>query len=312
VRIALNNRWLAWRNLHFHSSLAGLQRLIARPWATAFTVLVLGFALALPLLFFLVYDNARTLSGNLREAREITVFLKPTLNARAANALASEVRARSDVAAVVVRTPEQGLAEFRQLSDFGAALDALQDNPLPSVLVITPRGNDMADNPPLVGTLKADTTRVDLVQYDAAWRHKLSDILHFSERLVIVIAALLALVTTLVIGNTVRMDIQTRSEEIAVMQLVGASNGFVRRPFLYIGAWYGVFGSLLSLLLIAIVELALAEPIRQLLDVYAHSFSLHGIGVMNVLATIGMGAVLGWLGAWVATARHLRAGRPQR
>jgi len=299
-----------WRDQHFFSFFSSLGRLAARPWATVLTVLVLGFALALPLLFFLVFDNARTLSGGLREAREISAFLKPALDTQAADALAGELRRRDDVADVLVRTPEQGLAEFRQLSGFGEALDVLKTNPLPSVLVVTPRAQGDVDNPPLVTELKADA-RVDLVQYDAAWRRKLSDILHFAERMVAVIAALLASATLLVIGNTVRMDIQARSEEISVMQLIGASDGFVRRPFLYTGLWYGLLGGLFALLIVGVVEFALAAPLANLSESYGHRFTLHGIDAPSALAVVLASVLLGWLGAFVATARHLAAGLPQ-
>lgn len=303
-------RVAGWRDQHFYSFFSSLGRLAARPWATALTVLVLGFALALPMLFFLVFDNARELSGGLREAREITAFLKPALDTKAASALSSELRKRADVADVLVRTPEQGLADFRQLSGFGEALDVLPENPLPTVLVVTPRMQGDLENPPLVADLKTDA-RVDLVQYDAAWRRKLSDILHFGERIVAVIAALLALATLLVIGNTVRMDIQARSEEISVMQLIGASNGFVRRPFLYAGLWYGLLGGVLALVIVGVVELALAGPLAQLLDSYGNRFALHGVGVPLALTVALASALLGWLGAFVATARHLAAGHSQ-
>jgi cell division transport system permease protein len=310
TRTPLRGRLAAWRNQHFYSFFSSLGRLVARPWATGLTVLVLGFALALPLLFWLVFDNARELSGGLREAREVTAFLKPGTDAKVADTLAGELRKRADVADVLIRTPEQGLAEFRQLSGFGEALDALQANPLPTVLVVTPHESSGTDNPAVVGDLKADA-RVDLVQYDAAWRRKLSGILHFGERVVAVVAALLALATLLVIGNTVRMDIQARSAEISVMQMIGAGNGFVRRPFLYAGLWYGLLGSVFALLLVAAVELSLAEPIGRLLDSYAHRFTLHGVGVAAAFVVVAASALLGWLGAYVVTARHLAAGRPQ-
>ncbi|MET0226132.1 MAG: permease-like cell division protein FtsX [Dokdonella sp.] len=303
-------RLAGWRDQHFFSFFSSLGRLAARPWATVLTVLVLGFALALPLLFFLVFDNARALSGGLREAREISAFLKPALDVQAAGTLAGELRRRSDVAGVLVRTPEEGLAEFRQLSGFGEALDVLKTNPLPSVLVVTPRVQGDVENPPLVAELKADA-RVDLVQYDAAWRRKLSDILHFAERMVAVIAALLALATLLVIGNTVRMDIQARSEEISVMQLIGASDGFVRRPFLYTGLWYGLLGGVFALLIVGAVEFSLAAPLANLSESYEHRFTLQGVDAPSALAVVLASALLGWLGAFVATARHLAAGLPQ-
>lgn len=313
VRLPWRQRFTAWRAQHAQAFRSSLGRLAAKPWATAMTLLVLGFALALPLLFFLVFNNARELSGGLREAREITAFLKPELDAKTAATLADELRNRPDVASVLIRTPEQGLAEFRQLAGFGEALDSLQGNPLPSVLVVVPRTinlTDNTDNPQLIGLLKADP-RVDFVQYDAAWRRKLTDILHFGERVVIVIAGLLALATLLVIGNTVRMDIQSRSEEISVMQLIGASNAFVRRPFLYAGLCYGVFGSWVALLVVFAVELALAEPVERLIDSYAHRFSLGGIDAGVACILVCAAALLGWLGAFVATTRHLAAGKPQ-
>jgi cell division transport system permease protein len=302
-------RMAAWRDQHFYSLFSSLGRLAARPWATALTVLVLGFAIALPLLFFLVFDNARALSGGLREAREVTVFLNPSLDMTAASALAGELRARPDVADVLLRTPEQGLAEFRQLSGFGDALDVLQGNPLPSVLVVTPRAQGNVENPPVVGDLASDA-RVDLVQYDAAWRRKLSDILRFGERIVAVIAGLLALATLLVIGNTVRMDVQARSEEISVMQLIGASDGFVRRPFLYAGLWYGLLGGAFALLIVGVIEIALAAPLGNLIESYGNRFVPHGVDVAAALAVIVGSALLGWFGAFIATARHLSAGLP--
>ena len=301
----------AWRDQHLFSFFSSLGRLSARPWATSLTVLVLGFALALPLLFFLVFDNARELSGGMRAAREVTAFLKPALEPAQASALADELRQRADVAAVLLRTPEQGLAEFRQLSGFGEALDVLDDNPLPIVLVVTPRTTDDVDNPPLVGELKSDA-RVDLVQYDVAWRRKLSGILDFGERVVVITTVLLALASLLVIGNTVRMDIQSRSEEISVMQLIGASNGFVRRPFLYSGLWYGLLGSALALAIVVCVQLALAAPLGRLLQSYGDRLSLSGIDGVTAGVVVAASMLLGWVGALVATARHLGAGRPQR
>jgi cell division transport system permease protein len=120
-----------------------------------------------------------------------------------------------------------------------------------------------------------------------------------------VLAALLALAVLLVIGNTVRLDILGRAEEIEVMQLLGASAGFVRRPFLYAGFWYGLFSAALALLVVALVEWTLAAPLQTLVASYDHRFSVRGLGVVVALGTLGAGAVLGWCGAWLATWRHL-------
>ena len=304
-------RLSAWRQSHRDGIVASLRRLVARPWATLLTVLVIGIALALPLLFHVVLDNARQLAGGLREAREITVFLQPSADAAKANAFAETLRARADVAAVTVRTPEQGLAEFRQLSGFAEALDVLEHNPLPSVLVVTPRHADADSSTALLVALKADA-RTDMVQYDAAWRQRLAAVLRFGERAMLALLALLAVATLLIVGNTVRMDIQGRAEEIAVSQLIGANDAFVRRPFLYSGMWYGLLGGLLALAAVGLIESTLAEPARQLLASYQNRFDLLGFGSVEALAVIGTGIVLGWLGAWVVSTGHLRAGRAGR
>lgn len=305
----MGERLAAWRDQHLYGLFSSLGRLATRPLASALTILVLGFALTLPLLFWLGFDNARELSGGLRQAREVTVFMKPATDPKTASAFADELRQRADVADVLLRTPEQGLAEFRQLAGFDTALDILPDNPLPSVVVVTPRELPNVDNPPMITELKADR-RVDLVQYDAAWRRKLSDILGFGERMLAILAALLAAATLLVIGNTVRMDIQARSEEVSVMQLIGASNGFIRRPFLYAGLWYGLLGALFALAVVSLAGLALAEPLGRLLDSYQHDFGLRGIGIGAALVVVASGALLGWLGAFGVVTRHLAAGRP--
>ncbi|MEP6881194.1 MAG: permease-like cell division protein FtsX [Dokdonella sp.] len=309
-RRSLRTRWNAWTRQHRQSFRASLSRLVARPWSTALTILVMGIALALPLLLFVLLDNARALSGGLREAREFTVFLDTKQDAAGAQRFADDLRKRADVLDVVLRTPEQGLAEFRQLSGFSEALDVLDDNPLPSVIVITPRLDPSAAEPPLLAELKADS-RVDMVQYDAEWRKRLSALLGFGERAMLALMVLLGLATLLVVGNTVRMDIQGRAEEIAVVQLMGAGDGFIRRPFLYAGFWYGVLGGVLAVLAVAMVELSVREPLLELLASYQNRFSLHGFGWRDAMMVISASALLGWLGAWIVSTRHLFAGRPK-
>lgn len=298
-----------WREQHLYSLFSSLGRLAARPWATTLTVLVMGLALALPLLFAVLLDNAHMFSGGWQDARDVTVFLKPDIASTTAEALAEKLRMRTDVAAVRYKTPEEGLAEFRQMSGFAEALDVLQYNPLPNVLVVTPREIAGAEAPPVLLAAQAEPD-VDLVQYDAAWRRRLSAILGLAERGVGVLAALLAVGALLVIGNTIRLDIDARREEIEIMQLVGANDGFVQRPFLYAGIWYGLLGGAVALAVVFAVELALAGPAGRLLDSYQHRFVLEGIAPRLVLAIPLVSAALGWFGALLATTRHLAGGRP--
>jgi len=303
-------RLRAWREQHVQSFRSSWKRLAARPGATGLTLLVMSLALSLPLLLWLALDNARGLGGSLDDARALSVFLKPEVDAQAAAAFAETLRARKDVARVEIKTPEQGLEEFRQQSGFADALKVLRSNPLPTVLIATLRADGLQHDkaPALVGELEHEA-QVDLVQYDALWRQRLDAILAFVARATAVIAALLALAALLVVGNTVRLDIQGRADEIGVVQLLGASDAFVRRPFLYTGLWYGAMSGVLALLLIGAVQLLLAAPLQQLAASYDHRFSVHGLSVPGMLGLIGASALLGWAGAWIATSRHLALAR---
>jgi len=302
----------AWREQHLYGLFSSLGRLAERPWATALTLAVMSLAMALPLLFWLLLDNARQLNGSVEDARTVSAFLKPNLDAATVQALAQRLRERADVVAVQVKSPEQGLAEFRDQSGFADAFKVLHYNPLPAVLTVTPRSDASAVDAALVlvAELGADPA-VDLVQYDVQWRQRLNAILALAAHAAAVLAGLLALAALLVVGNTVRLDIQGRRDEITVMQLLGANDGFVRRPFLYTGFWYGAFAAVLALALIGIVEWTLAAPLAQLTASYEHRFDVHGLALSGAAGVLGAGALLGWLGAWLAASRHITLGQPQ-
>ncbi len=149
------------------------------------------------------------------------------------------------------------------------------------------------------------------MQYDALWRQRLDAILAFTARLAGVLAVLLGLAALLVVGNTVRSDIAARSEEISVVQLLGADRAFVRRPFLYTGLWYGALAGWVALILIGTIEIALSAPLGQLAASYGGRFAIHGLSIVQALALLGTSIVLGWTGAWIATSRQLTLGHPQ-
>jgi len=301
----------AWREQHLYSFFSSLGRLAARPWATGLTLAVLSLALALPLLFWLLLDNASDLGGHIDDARAISVFLKADVDANAANTLAERLRGDAQVGGVVVKSPEQGLEEFRSRAGFADALKVLHYNPLQALLIVSPRPTlAAAATTALAEQLRADAA-VDLVQYDAQWRQRLSAILRLAERGAAVLAGLLALAALLIVGNTVRLDIQGRAEEIAVMQLLGADDGFVRRPFLYTGLWYGMFAGVVSLMLIITVEAVLAAPLAQLTASYDHRFDVHALPASAMLAALGASIALGWFGAFIAASRHIALGQPR-
>ena len=294
-----------WWGHHLHSIAFSLGRALRKPWATLLTVLVMALALALPLGLSVALDNLSQLAGTVQQSRDIDVFLKPDIDVAAARTLAEGLRKRGDVAGILVRTPDEGLAELRERGGLAEAIDALGENPLPSLLVVTPKGDDA-----LLATSLQGMSQVDLVRRDAQWRQRLDGWLRFGTRLVQVLALLLGLGALLVVGNTVRLDIQSRREEIGVLQLLGASDGFIRRPFLYLGAWYGLAAGAIALGLLIACGLALRGPLSALSASYGSHFVLSGLDVGRAGLVLLGTTLLGWLGAGLVTGHFLRQTRP--
>ena len=299
----------AWLDHHGYSIVASLGRLLRKPWATLLTVGVMAVALALPLGLWLVLGNMARLGGEVRESRDIAVFLKMDVDAAKAEAVAAAVRARSDVARVELVTPAQALEQLRARLDLADAIDALGADAaraaLPSVLRVSPKGDELL----LADSLKT-LPEAERVQHDAVWRERLDAWLRFGGRAVLVLAALLGLGALLVVGNTVRLDIQSRREEIGVLQLLGARDGFIRRPFLYLGAWYGLAAGALALGLLTLAAWALRAPLADLAAAYGSRFALAGFAPPVLAGVIVGAALLGWFGAGLVTGHFLRQTRP--
>ena len=294
-----------WLDQHLYSVVSSLGRAVRRPWATLLTVGVMAVAFALPLGLWLALQNVGHFAGDVQQSREIDLFLTPETPVARAQALAETLRARDDVASVEVRTPDQGLADFRQRSGLADSLDLLDGNPLPALLVVVPEGDEAR----LVAALEA-LPETDLLQHDAAWRERLTGWMGFGERLTWVLAALFGLGALLVVGNTVRLDIQSRREEIGVLQLLGASDGFIRRPFVYLGAWYGLAAGALALGLLTLAALALRDPLAALARSYGSPFALSGLDSLGAALVVLAATIVGWLGAWLVTGHFLRQTRP--
>jgi cell division transport system permease protein len=275
------------------------------------TMGVIAVALALPLFLSLLLHNARSATGNWNEAYDLSVYLDKKAGTGRVQSLAKQLRQRGDVAAVRVITAEQALAEFRSDSGFGSALDALGENPLPDTLVVTPTLT--ASTPRGTESLKtaiAGLADVQTVQIDTDWVKRLHALLDLLRRIVLITGGLLGLGIVLIVSNTIRLDILNRRAEIEVMKLVGASDGFARRPFLYTGIWYGLGGGLLALMLVAVASTVLARPVAQLAFLYGSAFSLQGLKMVAALAVLGLSVGLSWLGSWLAATRHIRAIEP--
>ena len=297
---------------HLQALLGSLGRLARSPLATLLTVLVIALALALPGALRLFVANAQAATGNFAGAVDVSVFLKTDVPLERARQLAQAAQQRADVASVTVIPADKGLEDFRSYSGFGAALAALKENPLPHVLHLRPRAG-ASSAAALEGLRRylAAWPEVELVQVDSEWVLRFNAILELLGRVLLIAAVLLGLGVLAVVGNTVRLEIQARRAEIEVTKLVGGSNAFVRRPFLYTGALYGLGGALLAWGILAVTLLVLHEPVARLARLYGSRFELQGLAPEDVGVLLGAGLVLGWLGAWLSAARHLRSIEPR-
>ncbi len=301
-------RVASWQEHHGWSAAASLRRLASRPLGSLLTIAVMGLALALPLAFYLLLGNVQKLGEALGQSQAVSVFMQPGQSEQQAQLLAKQLGDRPEVAAVTMKTPQQGMDELAKMQGFSTgALQTLGDNPLPYVLQLQPRdGLDAAAIERLVSDVR-ELHNVDLVRVTAAPGGKRLDaLLGVGNRAVLVLASLLALAALLVVGNTVRVDIASRSEEIGVLLLVGASGAFVRRPYLYAGIWYGLFSGILAALLAVLIEFALADPVAQLSQAYDGKLQVGGLPLWLLLAVPLAAAVLGWLGARLVSAWQLR------
>lgn len=310
-RRTLGQLFSAYLAHHRQTLLDGLRRLGRHPLATSMTVAVIGIALALPAGALVLVNNARGLSVGWQGTARISLFLKTGLSDDAVQQLADAVRAHTGVAAVQVISAQQSLADFQQRSGFNDTLSLLGANPLPAVLVIQP--TEVDTGPAAAQQLAqsfAALPQVDQVRMDVQWLKRLQAILALLHRGVLIVAVLLAIAVVLIVGNTIRLEIENRRAEIEVSKLLGATDRFIRRPFLYHGAWYGLAGGVLAWILVLIGLALMGGPMGQLASLYGSPFSLSGLGVNGVLGLLLIGIVLGWLGSWLAVARHLRAIEP--
>jgi cell division transport system permease protein len=294
------------------SFLASLGQLLRSPLATILTVAVIGTALALPEGLYVLTRNLETLSSGWEQTAAMSLFLRPKVTVAQGQQLALRLRARADIQDVRLITPDQALQELRNYSGFAQAVDQLATNPLPVVLALRPtRGVVSSDR---IETLRQDLSRLpeaDFVRVDSAWISRFDAILGLVQRGVVLLAGLLALAVLLVIGNTIRLEIQNRRDEIQVMELVGATPSFIRRPFLYIGAWYGLLGALLAWILVTVAVSLLQGPVSTLATLYRTHFPLSGVGPLELLDMLGSGVLLGLLGSWLSVGRHLATVEPR-
>ncbi|HKM15237.1 MAG TPA: permease-like cell division protein FtsX [Marinospirillum sp.] len=303
-KVNTSDRIKAWRRHHLSVAVDSLTRLLATPFGSLMTWAVIAIALSLPVGLYVFLNNAQLVSSNWDGSAQISLYLKENVQESAGQNLTKTLQMDGEIAETRYLSREQTLAEFKEFSGFGEALDYLDENPLPPVIIVRPAISGINNQTALVGRLQA-LPEVEEAQLDLAWVKRLYHIMELGQRTIAALGFLLGLAVLLVIGNTIRLAIENRRQEIVVVKLIGATDAFVRRPFLYTGIWYGLGGGLLSWVLVNASLYWLDAPVRSLASAYASDFNLIGLTLQDSLLLLIASTLLGWLGAWIAVGRHL-------
>lgn len=288
-----------------------LGQLWRTPMSLFMTAAVIGIALALPTGLHILLQNAQTVSGGWDGAAKISLFLKKATSDEQAQKLTNKLKSLAEIAEVEFISREKGLAEFKDRTGYGDAINALDDNPIPHLIVVTPSlQHSNAEQMEALAKQMRTYKEVEFVQLDQEWVQRLYAIMDIVSQAVIILGFMISLAVLLVVGNTIRLAIQNRRDEIVIVKLIGGTDAFIRRPFLYTGFWYGLIGGLIALILVYIALLLMSSPVERLAGLYQAPFSLHKMDFGTIITILGLSIGLGLGGSWLAVGRHLREIEP--
>ena len=295
---------IAW--LSHHQGLFGetLREIMGNPFSTLMTWVVIGIALGLPLIFYVVLQNLSTVSEGWGSQPKIAIYLSQDATLSEGEALAKDIRQREDVQKTVFIPSSRALREFQENSGFGDVLSTLDRNPLPHLIEVVPLSSDPIHSNKLL-SIWGTNPLIDQVVFDLQWLERLFALLTLAERSVTALAILLGLGVMLVMGNTIRLAIESRRQEIEIIKLVGGSDAFVRRPFLYLGFWYGLGGSITALVLTQLSLYFLSSPVEMLAQSYRDDFALEGPSFIGNFSLLIAGSVLGVIGSGFSVLKQL-------
>jgi cell division transport system permease protein len=300
-----------WLTCHASTAVGALGRLSRQPFASLMIILVISVTLALPAAINVVVKNVQSVSGSWNNALDFSVYLRQDISVSEAEGLSRLLRQRADIETVELITADQALAEFKQQSGFGEALDQLSGNPLPHALIVRPGPGNTSASLILLQEEINNLPETDLVQVDTEWVQRFHAILDIVRQAIAIGSVLLGIAIVVIIGNTIRLDIENRRDEIEVTKLIGASNAFVRRPFLWTGFWYGLLGGTVALLLVQYGLYLLKGPVSRLAGLYQGNISVASLSVAESSVILGSAVFLGLFASWVTAARHMRRIEPR-
>ncbi len=302
----------AYRDHHAHALFSSLGRLVTTPFTTIMTIAVLAISIALASGFYIMVINVQQLTADLESSNQISLFLKDNVSNEDASDLADDIRKNSSVQSVKIISKEQALAEFKTYSGFGAAIDVLEKNPLPIVLQVFPKNTlqDKQQLENLFNTVKK-FNEVDYAQVDMQWVERLQSMVEVACRGTVLFSFMIGLGVLFIIGNTIRLELHNRRDEIMISKLVGATNSFIRRPFLYTGFWIGFISGVSAWFIVAILMLILRQPVEKLSGLYEGDLHLIFLSVTDTLALLAISSLLGIFSSWAVLLFQLRHTRPE-
>ncbi len=310
-RNSLIRRILTLPIRHLQQAVGSLGDLWRTPFTSVMTVFVLGISLALPATLHLFVKNAQQVSEQWDSASQITLFLKLSINEKSAQNLVKRISLYPEVASVHYISAAQALKEFKILSGFGQSLAYLDKNPLPATLLVTPTQRASQAHAANELLIKLQQEReVEQGKLDLEWLTRLEAMAQLIKDIVTGVALLLCLSVVLIVGNTIRLAILNQKEAIAVMKLVGATDSFIQRPFLYSGIWYGIFGGLLSWLAVSLLAQYLTSAISNLTNLYQSNFQLQGLAINEAFSLIAFAVLLGLVGSYISVRKHIHTIEP--
>ncbi len=296
---------------HIQHAMASLGELWRNPISSVMTMAVLGVSLSLPAALQVLVKNAETITQSWNSAAEISLFVDEGRSEKSIQSLITRLKVYPEVAEVNYINRDQALEEFQRLSGFGEALSYLDSNPLPAVVMVTPslKYSSPEGARELLTKLEQEA-EVSFGRLDIEWLERLQAVVKLLERTVLAIAALLVLAVVLVIGNTIRLAIMNRRTEIEVMKLVGATEAFIQRPFLYTGIWFGIIGGVLAWVIINLLVWYLDSALAELLGLYGSQLHMESLTLTELGQLVLLASFLGWLGSYLSVRQHLRAIEP--
>lgn len=298
--------------LHAQALFSSLGRLLQTPFSSIMTIMVLAIAISSATGVYVLLANVEQLTGNLESSNQISLFLKQNVSDVAGRKLADKIQQNPAVQSVKLLTKENSLAEFREFSGFADALKELEDNPLPTVIQVLPKNSlDNSEGLQQLVTEFGKLAEVDIAQLDMQWVRKVQSMVELVRSGMWLLNSSLSFAVLFIMGNTIRLELEGRREEVLISKLVGATYSFIQRPYLYTGFWFGFFAGAVAWIMVTLMMLILKHPVENLFVLYEKNYSVVFLGFFESLALLLISALLGVLGAKIVLHYQLRQMKPE-